>query len=53
MSHYTHPELVQQFRSSIGGDPKVGPSDAVAAIQTLLQFIKDNKGTKMWVSYPG
>ena len=36
--------LVQQFRSSLDGDRKVGPSDAVAAIQALLQFIKDNKG---------
>jgi len=35
--------LVQQFRSSLDGDRKVGPSDAVAAIQALLQFIKDNK----------
>lgn len=43
-SSYFYTDLVDQFRARLEDKPEA-PSDAVAAIETLLDLIRSSKGT--------
>jgi translation initiation factor eIF-2B subunit alpha len=45
MSHFSpSPELIEYFKSQMKEDPDM--ASAVAAIRTLLEFLKTDKGTE-------